>query len=149
MFSGAPTFRWWLRTSLFVACTGGQEDKLQDSNNKDDNSVQWYKGKTEPFMHWNPVITSYDYDSPISEAGDYGQPGIGPPPNGAQADKFLVCFGSLHTLLNSCSSNLYSFGLVVFGFRVLNRVKMQPKVSSPGSASKNVSDIRLAHGLRD
>lgn len=24
-----------------------------------------------------PHITSYDYDAPISEAGDYGQPGIG------------------------------------------------------------------------
>ncbi len=24
-------------------------------------------------------ITSYDYDAPISEAGDYGQPGIGGP----------------------------------------------------------------------
>jgi hypothetical protein len=27
--------------------------------------------------HYMPHITSYDYDAPISEAGDYGQPGIG------------------------------------------------------------------------
>ena len=79
-----------------MACTGGQEDKLKDASNKEETSVQWYKGKTEPFMHWNPVITSYDYDSPISEAGDYGQPGIGPPPDGAPADKFLVCSRSLY-----------------------------------------------------
>lgn len=26
---------------------------------------------------YNSIITSYDYDAPISEAGDYGQPGIG------------------------------------------------------------------------
>jgi hypothetical protein len=70
--------------------TGGQEDKLQTSDNKDVTEVDWFKGKQEPFMHWNPVITSYDYDSPISEAGDYGQPGIGPPPDGAPANKYLV-----------------------------------------------------------
>ncbi len=69
-----------------------------DASNKEETSVQWYKSKTEPFMHWNPVITSYDYDSPISEAGDYGQPGIGPPPDGAPADKFLVCIRSLYHL---------------------------------------------------
>lgn len=28
---------------------------------------------------YQPHITSYDYDSPISEAGDYGQPGYGGP----------------------------------------------------------------------
>ncbi|BDA51062.1 probable beta-galactosidase [Coccomyxa sp. Obi] len=80
MAHGGTNFGW---------TAGGQEDTLKDADNKDDNSVQWFKGKTEPFMHWNPVITSYDYDSPISEAGDYGQPGIGPPPDGAPADKFL------------------------------------------------------------
>lgn len=29
--------------------------------------------------NYMPHITSYDYDAPISEAGDYGQPGIGGP----------------------------------------------------------------------
>jgi len=29
-------------------------------------------------VYW-ACITSYDYDAPISEAGDYGQPGIGGP----------------------------------------------------------------------
>lgn len=75
---------------LCMRVTGGQEDKLQTSDNKDVTEVDWFKGKQEPFMHWNPVITSYDYDSPISEAGDYGQPGIGPPPDGAPANKYLV-----------------------------------------------------------
>lgn len=28
---------------------------------------------------YSACITSYDYDAPISEAGDYGQPGIGGP----------------------------------------------------------------------
>ena len=28
---------------------------------------------------YEACITSYDYDAPISEAGDYGQPGIGGP----------------------------------------------------------------------
>lgn len=28
-------------------------------------------------QHYMPHITSYDYDAPISEAGDYCQPGIG------------------------------------------------------------------------
>ena len=36
------------------------------------------------------IITSYDYDTAISEAGDYGQPGIGGP------NKFEVGCSSLH-----------------------------------------------------
>jgi len=28
---------------------------------------------------YQACITSYDYDAPISEAGNYGQPGIGGP----------------------------------------------------------------------
>ncbi len=34
---------------------------------------------------YQPHITSYDYDCPVSEAGTYGQPGIG------GADKYQVC----------------------------------------------------------
>ncbi len=30
-------------------------------------------------ISYQACITSYDYDAPISEAGDYGQPGIGGP----------------------------------------------------------------------
>lgn len=70
---------------------GGQEDKLQDFNKQELVEVDYFKGKMVADQHWNPVITSYDYDSPISEAGDYGQPGIGAPPDGGPADKFMVC----------------------------------------------------------
>ncbi|KAK9787022.1 hypothetical protein WJX73_010761 [Symbiochloris irregularis] len=37
------------------------------------NCGWWQGGGGE----YNSIITSYDYDAPISEAGDYGQPGIG------------------------------------------------------------------------
>jgi beta-galactosidase len=46
--------------------------------------VDWEEGKTDPYMFYESVITSYDYDCPISEAGDYGQPGVG------GANKFQV-----------------------------------------------------------
>ncbi len=35
-------------------------------------------GSIDNGVYW-ACITSYDYDAPISEAGDYGQPGIGGP----------------------------------------------------------------------
>ena len=37
----------------------------------------FWAGANVDGMHYMPHITSYDYDAPISEAGDYGQPGIG------------------------------------------------------------------------
>lgn len=66
-----------------VRFPGGQEGDAE-------GAVDWSKGRTEPWKLWNPVITSYDYFAPISEAGDYGQPGMGPPPDAPPANKFLV-----------------------------------------------------------
>lgn len=61
-----------------------------DGQNCAANTVAWNEGNSEPYRNYKPVITSYDYDAPISEAGDYGQPGTGPPPDGAPANKFEV-----------------------------------------------------------
>lgn len=81
---------------------GGQEDRLKDADGKDVSDVDWFKGKLEPYLDYKPVITSYDYDSPISEAGDYNQPGIGPPPDGAPANKFQA---RTYPLLGFCRGN--------------------------------------------
>jgi beta-galactosidase len=51
--------------------------------------VEYTEGRLEPQTVWSPVIQSYDYGAPISEAGDYGQPGIGPPPDGP-ANRYMV-----------------------------------------------------------
>ena len=38
-----------------------------------------FAGGTGGDNDYKGIITSYDYDTAISEAGDYGQPGIGGP----------------------------------------------------------------------
>ena len=43
-----------------------------------------HEGGAGDDISYQACITSYDYDAPISEAGDYGQPGIGGP------NKFVV-----------------------------------------------------------
>lgn len=65
---------------------GGQEDPVDGRQN---DPVEYTEGKLESSMTWGPVLTSHDYDAPISEAGDYGQPGTGPPQHGPP-NKFLV-----------------------------------------------------------
>ena len=39
----------------------------------------FWAGANVDGQHFMPHITSYDYDAPVSEAGDYCQPGIGGP----------------------------------------------------------------------
>ncbi len=60
----------WLRASCVAAGAGialyGSHKGLGPTNLAAGNSYQ-------------PHITSYDYDCMVSEAGDYGQPGIGGP----------------------------------------------------------------------
>lgn len=41
--------------------------------------MEWSQGKKDTYKLYQSVMTSYDYDCAISEAGDYGQPGIGGP----------------------------------------------------------------------
>ncbi len=48
-------------------------------------SCECVEGGAGDDISYQACITSYDYDAPISEAGDYGQPGIGGP------NKFEVC----------------------------------------------------------
>lgn len=45
----------------------GRKNQRASAGGSIDNGVYW------------ACITSYDYDAPISESGDYGQPGIGGP----------------------------------------------------------------------
>ncbi|EIE21208.1 hypothetical protein COCSUDRAFT_57119 [Coccomyxa subellipsoidea C-169] len=77
MAHGGTNFGWSI---------GGQEDPVDGRQN---DPVEYTEGKLESSMTWGPVLTSYDYDAPISEAGDYGQPGTGPPQHGPP-NKFLV-----------------------------------------------------------
>jgi hypothetical protein len=60
-----------------LARAGGQLDFLSDQ-------VAWRQGLRGPPDFYRPVITSYDYGSPLSEAGLTGQPGLGGP-DGFQA----------------------------------------------------------------
>lgn len=48
---------------------------------------------------YQPHITSYDYDCPVSEAGGYGQPGIGGP-NKFEARRLPACFEAMHQRLH-------------------------------------------------
>ena len=55
-------------------------------------------GSIDNGVYW-ACITSYDYDAPISESGDYGQPGIGGP------NKFDVRHASIN-LFSACGVQL-------------------------------------------
>ncbi len=66
-------------TCLPWTCAGGQLDYKTDK-------WAWREGLHGPPDFYEPVITSYDYGSPISEAGDTGQPGLGGP------NSFKVCY---------------------------------------------------------
>lgn len=44
-----------------------------------DLTWDWEAGELQAKGKYSSVITSYDYASPISEAGDFGQPGINGP----------------------------------------------------------------------
>ena len=44
-----------------------------------DPTWDWEAGELQAKGKYSSVITSYDYASPISEAGDFGQPGINGP----------------------------------------------------------------------
>ncbi|KAK9821791.1 hypothetical protein WJX81_004092 [Elliptochloris bilobata] len=44
-----------------------------------DPTWDWEAGELQAKGKYSSVITSYDYASPVSEAGDYGQPGINGP----------------------------------------------------------------------
>ncbi|KAK9826432.1 hypothetical protein WJX81_005107 [Elliptochloris bilobata] len=56
----------------FGFTAGGQLDYLTDK-------VAWREGLRGPPDLYRPVITSYDYGSPLSESGETGQPGLGGP----------------------------------------------------------------------
>ncbi|CAL8466181.1 g5717 [Coccomyxa elongata] len=80
MAHGGTNFGWSI---------GGQEDCAKDSDGSTClDTVAWNEGDLEPYKNYVSVITSYDYDAPISEAGDYGQPGTGPPPDAPPANKY-------------------------------------------------------------
>ena len=53
--------------AVMTSCNTFITGKMVHSGGSIDNGVYW------------ACITSYDYDAPISESGDYGQPGIGGP----------------------------------------------------------------------
>ena len=44
-----------------------------------DQTWDWEAGELAVKGKYSSVITSYDYAAPISEAGDFGQPGINGP----------------------------------------------------------------------
>ena len=55
-------------------------------NDAKQQGIEWYEGERTIQSFYDSDITSYDYQAPISEAGDYGQPGSGGP------NKFEVGF---------------------------------------------------------
>ena len=48
-------------------------------NDAKQQGIEWYEGERSIQSFYDSDITSYDYQAPISEAGDYGQPGSGGP----------------------------------------------------------------------
>lgn len=62
---------------MWMRCAGAQEDFFNSDTQSNATDVMWSEGKTDVYKHYQSVMTSYDYDCAISEAGDYGQPGIG------------------------------------------------------------------------
>lgn len=59
--------------NLSQLCAGAQR------NDAKQQGIEWYEGQRSIPSFYDSDITSYDYQAPISEAGDYGQPGSGGP----------------------------------------------------------------------
>ena len=68
-----------------------------------DLTWDWEAGELQAKGKYSQVITSYDYASPISEAGDYGQPGINGP------NKFEVRSRQLLQTSSSVSHAAYAW----------------------------------------
>ena len=64
-------------------------------NDAKQQGIEWYEGQRAIPSFYDSDITSYDYQAPISEAGDYGQPGSGGP------NKFEVRYSTFKMLLAS------------------------------------------------
>ena len=78
----------WLRT-------GAQR------NDAKQQGIEWYEGERSIQSFYDSDITSYDYQAPISEAGDYGQPGSGGP------NKFEVGICPRSPSVVHCSCNIH------------------------------------------
>lgn len=86
--------------AVVTSCAVSMMARVVHAGGSIDNGVYW------------ACITSYDYDAPISESGDYGQPGIGGP------NKFDVRHSPCE--FTACGQNLKHVPYFAFALDLIN-----------------------------